>query len=81
MAKSSKRKKLTLKADVPTVDAALDHSLLKETEALKRLLVLLFVKLGTSSDELAGALQIDGSAVRRMVPSRKVKQFTFMPAK
>ncbi len=48
------------------------------TDEIKRLLVLLLVKLGSSSDEIAAALQVNPSVVRRMVPSRKVKKFDFL---
>jgi hypothetical protein len=46
----------------------------KELESIKRLLILLLVKLGTSSAEIGGALAIDESVVRRLVPARKVKK-------
>jgi hypothetical protein len=46
----------------------------KTLEDIKRLLVLLLIKLDTTSEELALALQTDSSAVRRMIPSRKVKR-------
>ena len=51
------------------------------TDEIKRLLVLLLIKLGSSSDEIAAALQVDSSLVRRMVPSRKVKKFDFLQNK
>ncbi len=46
----------------------------KTLEDIKRLLVLLLIKLDTTSEELAIALQTDSSVVRRMIPSRKVKR-------
>jgi hypothetical protein len=46
----------------------------KELESIKRLLILLLVKLGASSPEIGAALGIDESAVRRLVPARKVKK-------
>jgi hypothetical protein len=46
----------------------------REAEALKRLMILLLLKLGSSSEEIAGALGVDASAVRRMVPSAKIKK-------
>lgn len=49
--------------------------LLKETEAVKRLLLLLFIKLDVSSKELGTALGVDGSVVRRMVPSSKIEKW------
>jgi predicted transcriptional regulator len=51
------------------------------TDEIKRLLVLLLVKLGSSSDEIAAALQVDPSVVRKMVPSRKVKKLDFIQSK
>ena len=44
------------------------------TEDVKRLLVLLLLKLGATSEEIGLALQVDSSAVRRMIPARQVKK-------
>jgi hypothetical protein len=46
----------------------------KQLEEIKRLLVLLLMKLGSPSDEIALALQVDSSAVRRLIPGRKIKK-------
>jgi len=46
----------------------------KELEAVKRLLILLLLKLGSTSDEIGTALDVDSSVVRRMMPSGKVKK-------
>ncbi|WP_315831742.1 hypothetical protein [Bradyrhizobium prioriisuperbiae] len=46
----------------------------KQLEDIKRLLVLLLMKLGSSSDEIALALSVDSSAVRRLIPGRKIKK-------
>jgi hypothetical protein len=46
----------------------------KELNDIKRLLVLLLLKLGSTSDEIALALQVDASVVRRMIPGRQVKK-------
>jgi hypothetical protein len=46
----------------------------KEQEAVKRLLILLLYKLGSSSDEIGGALGVDSSVVRKMFPSRDIKR-------
>ncbi len=43
-------------------------------EDLKRLLILLLMKLGATSEELGLALQVDSSAVRRMMPGSKIKK-------
>jgi len=46
----------------------------KDVEALKRLFVLLLVKLGSDSDEIAMALGVDSSVVRKMISMRKVEK-------
>lgn len=43
-------------------------------EDIKRLLVLLLTKLDSTSDEIALALQVDSSVVRKMMPSRQIKR-------
>jgi len=45
-----------------------------QLEDIKRLLVLLLMKLGSQSEEIALALQVDSSVVRRLIPTRKVKK-------
>ena len=45
-----------------------------ELEDVKRLLILLLLKLGATSDELGEALGVDGSAVRKMFSIRKVRR-------
>jgi hypothetical protein len=46
----------------------------KELSDIKRLMVLLLLKLGSTSEEIGLALQLDASAVRRMIPARQVKK-------
>ena len=46
----------------------------KELEAVKRLLILLLYKLGSSSEEIATALDVAPSAVRTLFPSRGIKR-------
>ena len=46
----------------------------KQLEDIKRLLVLLLMKLGSPSEEIALALGVDSSAVRKLIPGRKVKK-------
>ncbi len=46
----------------------------KNLEDIKRLLVLLLIKLDSTSEEIATALQVDSSAVRRMIPFRQIKR-------
>lgn len=43
-------------------------------EDVKRLLILLLLKLGSTSDEIALALEVDSSAVRKMIPARQIKK-------
>lgn len=43
-------------------------------EDVKRLLILLLLKLGSTSDEIGSALNVDSSVIRKMMPSRKVKK-------
>jgi hypothetical protein len=40
---------------------------------IKRLLILLFCKLGSTSDEITQALDVDPSAVRKMMLIRQIK--------
>jgi hypothetical protein len=49
-----------------------NDDLLKELEAIRRLIVLLLAKLGSDSKEIAMALDIDSSTVRGWLPMRKV---------
>lgn len=46
----------------------------KELDDIKRLLVLLLVKLDSTSEEIATALRVDSSVVRRMMPFRQIKR-------
>lgn len=41
---------------------------------IKRLLVLLLLKLGSTSEEIGLALQVDSSLVRKMIPARQIKK-------
>lgn len=53
----------------------------QELEAIKRLLILLLLKLGSTSDEIGIALGVDDSRVRQLVPSRKIKKITLHATK
>jgi hypothetical protein len=46
----------------------------QELEAVKRLMILLLMKLGSTSEEIGTALDVDSSVVRRMVPGRNIKK-------
>jgi hypothetical protein len=51
-----------------------DDKLLREVESIKQLLLLLLVKLGADSDEIAMALGVESSGVRKMISMRKVEK-------
>jgi hypothetical protein len=44
----------------------------KQLEEIKRLLMVLLFKLGSTSDEIAIALNVDSSRVRQMMPAKKI---------
>ena len=69
----------TKKRGVSTTSATVDDAseLASELDAIKRLLMLFLVKLGSTSEEIAAVLEVDASAVRRLVPSRKIRRLTF----
>ncbi len=46
-----------------------------ELVAIKRLLVVLLLKAGTSQSELAEALNVSPATLSRMLPARKFKPF------
>ena len=46
----------------------------RNLEDIKRLLVLLLLKLDSTSEEIALALQVDSSGVRKMIPTKRVKK-------
>ena len=50
----------------------------KEFNDIKRLLILLLLKLGSSSEELGLALGVDSSVVRKMIPARSIKKHCFV---
>jgi hypothetical protein len=43
----------------------------RQLDDIKRLLILLLMKLGSTSEELAMALQVDASAIRRTIPAAR----------
>jgi predicted ArsR family transcriptional regulator len=47
---------------------------IRQLEDVKRLLMLLLMKLDATSDEIALALQVDSSAVRRSMPAGRVRK-------
>ena len=51
-----------------------DHTAQQELEAVKRLLILLLVKLGATSEEIGSALGVHHSRVRQLVPTSRVKK-------
>lgn len=52
-----------------------NDAIVKELDAIKRLLILFLIKAHTSQGEIAMALQVDQSIVSRLFPARKVKSF------
>lgn len=46
---------------------------------IRRLLVLLLLKLGSTSEEIGLALDVDSSVIRKMLPVRKVKKIVKSP--
>lgn len=48
----------------------------KDLQDIKRLLMLLLIKLGTTSEEIGLALGTDSSVVRRSLPMRRIKTLT-----
>jgi hypothetical protein len=46
----------------------------KEDDSVKRLLILLLLKLGSSSEEIGAALGVDSSMIRKMIPVKSVKK-------
>lgn len=51
---------------------------LETLDDIKKLLILLLIKVGSSSDEIAAALNVHPSRVRQLVPSRKVTKINFV---
>lgn len=52
-----------------------------EVEAVKRLLVLLLVKLGASTDEIGLALKVSGRRIRQLLPTKLVRKIAFPATK
>jgi len=47
---------------------------LDDLESIKRLLILLLLKLGATSQEIGDALDVDSSAIRKMMSVRNIKK-------
>jgi len=45
-----------------------------EAESIKRLLILLLLKLGSTSQEIGDALGVDSSMIRKMMSVRNIKK-------
>ena len=54
-----------------------DTKILKELDAVKRLMILLLIKLGSDSNELGMALGVSDATIRQMISMRKVKKLDF----
>ena len=48
----------------------------RELDAIKRLIILLLMKSGTSQSEIAKALNMDQGELSRMMPARQFKAFS-----
>jgi hypothetical protein len=48
--------------------------MVKELDAIKRLLILQLVTSGVQAGDIASALQVDRSVISRLFPTRKVKR-------
>ena len=46
-----------------------------ELEGIERLLIILLVKLGTSTKEIGLALDVDPSLIRKTIPAKLIKKF------
>jgi DNA-directed RNA polymerase specialized sigma subunit len=49
-------------------------AVVEELQAVKKLLIALLVKLGSTSEEIGDVLDIDASRVRQLVPITKIKK-------
>jgi hypothetical protein len=47
---------------------------LNDSESIKRLLILLLLKFGATSQEIGAALGVDSSVIRKMLPIRSIKK-------
>jgi hypothetical protein len=52
----------------------------EDRQAIKRLLIVLLLKLGATSDEIGLALNMHAGAVRKMISTTKVKKIDFRSA-
>ncbi len=46
-----------------------------ELEGIERLLIILLVKLGTSTKEIGLVLDVDPSLIRKTIPAKLIKKF------
>ncbi len=49
-----------------------------EIESVKRLLILLLLKLGATSQEIGAALGIDSSGIRKLIPVRNIRKIEYI---
>lgn len=47
---------------------------ISDAESIKRLLILLLLKLGATSQEIGDALGVDSSVIRKMMSIRNIKK-------
>jgi hypothetical protein len=51
---------------------------MSEIESLNRLLMLLLLKLGATSEEIGAALEVDSSSIRKLFPIRSIKKIEYI---
>jgi hypothetical protein len=72
-ARSVTRKRGKRKAP-PDVAGGTPQSFSRELQDIRGLLMLLLLKLGTSTDELGAALNVSGQRVRQLIAAGKIKK-------
>lgn len=63
------------------VDTSANVALLREIKALKQLLILLLVKLGSTSEEIGAALGVHHTRVRQIVPTGRIKKIAILTSR
>jgi ATP/maltotriose-dependent transcriptional regulator MalT len=50
------------------------EQMLKELQSIKKLLILLLIKSGATSEEIGQALSVDSSTIRKTFPMKRMKR-------
>ena len=72
MAKKGKKKR-----DTGNDSAKQQAEILKELQAMRAMLMLLVLKVGGTTKELAAALDVTNQQISQMIPARKIKKLKF----